>query len=183
MLTALALFASACSSDGREMSPPSPDQTQSIALPTVAPTLENFDLASTGVIDGRLDSRHTCFGASTSPPLTFVGVAGDIVTLGVVMADDQGAPVWAMANIAPTDAQIAEDAVPLGAIRAVVADGVLGYAAPCPAAGQSQSYRLMGYALPQQVDLPDGVDADTLLELMESAALDVAVIDIVAQGS
>lgn len=183
MALALALVAlTACSTDGREMSPPSPDQTQSIALPTVAPTLENFDLSSTGVVDGVLDARHTCSGATT-PAITFVGVAGDIVTLGVVMVDDQGTAVWAMANIAPTDTQIAENAVPAGAIRGVVTGGVLGYAAPCPSPGESRSYRLMGYALPQQVDLPDGVDADTLIELLESAALDVAVIDVVATGS
>lgn len=161
------------------MSPPSPDQTQSIALPSVAPALETFDITSAGVVDGRLDNRHTCVGASTSPPIAFLGVATDIVTLGIVMADEQGATIWAMANIAPTDVQIAEGAVPGGAIRAVNPDGVLGYAAPCPPAGESRSYRLMGYALPQQVELPDGVDAATLIELLESAALDVAVIDVV----
>jgi hypothetical protein len=33
------------------------------------------------------------------------------------------------------------------------------------------------------VELPDGVDATTLVELLESAALDVAVIDVVVTGS
>jgi phosphatidylethanolamine-binding protein (PEBP) family uncharacterized protein len=165
------------------MSPPSPDQTQSIALPSVAPALDTFDITSAGVVDGRLDNRHTCSGSSTSPPITFLGVATDIVTLGIVMADEQGAATWAMANIAPTDVQIAESTVPAGAIQAVNPDGVLGYTAPCPPVGESRNFRLMGYALPQQVELPDGVDATTLVELLESAALDVAVIDVVVTGS
>jgi hypothetical protein len=41
----------------------------------------------------------------------------------------------------------------------------------------------MGYTLAQQVDLPDAVDADTLIEILESAALDVAVLDVTASGS
>lgn len=178
----IAVFVTACSSDGREMSPPSPDQTQSIALPSVAPSLDAFDITTTGVIDGRLDLRHTCFGAALSPPITFVGIASDIVSLGIVMADEQGAANWAMANIAPTDTQVVEGAVPAGAIQAANPEGVIGYAAPCPPTGEQRTYRLMGYALPQQVELPDGVEATTLIELLESAALDVAVIDVVVTG-
>ena len=180
---AVAVLVSACSTDGREMSPPSPDQTQSIALPSVAPSLDSFDITTTGVIDGRLDLRHTCFGAATSPPIEFLGVASDIVSLGIVMADEQGTTNWAMANIDPTAVQVAEGTVPAGAIQAMNPEGGIGYAAPCPPAGESSTYRLMGYALPQQVELPDGVDATTLIELLESAALDVAVIDIVVSGS
>ena len=183
MALVFALLLAACSRDGRDMSPPSPDQTQSIALPTVAPSLANFDITSAGLVDGQLTINHTCLGAGVSPPIEFVGVAGDIVTLGVVMADEQGVAVWAMANIAPSDAVIPEDSVPAGAIRAVVTGGVLGYAAPCPGPGETRSYRLMGYTLAQQVDLPDAVDADTLIEILESAALDVAVLDVTASGS
>jgi phosphatidylethanolamine-binding protein (PEBP) family uncharacterized protein len=181
-LIILSVIGAACSGDGREMSPPSPDQTQSIALPTVAPSVSNFDIVSAGVVDGRLEDRHTCFGPAVSPPIEFVGVAGDIVTLGVVMVDGVGEPIWAMANIQPTDAVIAEGAVPTGAIRATVGDDALGYAAPCPETGQVISYRLMGYALAQQVELPDGVDADTLTEMLEAAALDIAVVDVTASG-
>lgn len=182
MSIALMSVLGACSGDGREMSPPSPDQTQSIALPTVVPTETNFDVTSAGVTDNVLDARHTCFGPAVSPPLEFVGVAGDIVTLGVVMTDDAGSVLWAMANIQPTDAVVAEGAVPVGAIRATVDGDVPGYAAPCPAAGTTVGVRIMGYALPQQVELDDGIDADTLVEALEAAALDVAVVDATVTG-
>jgi len=160
------------------MSPPSPDQTQSIALPTVAPSGGRFDLVSGGVVDGRLDSRHTCFGAAVSPPVEFVNVSSDIVTLAVVMINETGVAHWAMANIEPANSIIAEGEVAPAAIRATVDDGVDGYRAPCPEADQTLALRLIGYALVQQVDLPDGVDANTLIELLEAAALDVAVLEI-----
>ena len=182
MSMVLVFTLAACSDDGREMSPPSPDQTQSIALPTVVPTETMFDVTSAAVIDGRLDLRHTCFGAAVSPPLEFVGVAGDIVTLGIVMTDEAGSVLWAMANIQPADAVLAEGAVPVGAIRATLADDVLGYAAPCPESGTTVDHRIMGYALPQQVELDDGIDADTLVEALEAAALDVAVVDVSVTG-
>lgn len=164
------------------MSPPSPDQTQSIAQPTVVPTEANFDVTSAGVLDGRLDSRYSCLGAAVSPPIAFVGVAGDIVTLGIVMTDEAGSVLWAMANIQPTDTLIAENTVPVGAIRASVGADLSGYAAPCPDPGATLGLRIMGYALPQQVELPDGVEADTLVEVLESAALDVAVVDATITG-
>jgi len=137
----------ACSRDGREMKPPTADQTQTVA---------------------------TCFADGLAPELTFVGVASDIVTLAVTIVEESSGVVQrAMANI-----DVANPVVPLGgqvagAITATNGNGTPGYFAPCPPAGTTATYRLTGYAVPQQIELPDGVDSATLIQALEAAALDV----------
>ena len=158
------------------MKPPSGDQNQTVAAETtVQPEVQSaFGIVAPWADGGAADATYTCLGNGVSPELSFVNVASDIVTLAVTIVEDAtGVVHWAMANI-----DIAEPTIPLGspapgAIQAVNANGTVGYFAPCPPAGTTGTYRLTGYAIPQQIELPDGVDSATLIQALEAAALDV----------
>ena len=166
----------ACSRDGREMRPPTADQSQTVASETTVPAEVGtpFGIVAPWADGGQADPLYTCLGGATAPELTFVGVASDIVTLAVTIVEEgSGAVQWAMANIDVASPIVPAGGQVAGAITATNANGTTGYFAPCPPAGTTSTYRLTGYAIPQQIELPDGVDAATLISALESAALDV----------
>jgi len=158
------------------MKPPTADQNQTVAAETTAaPAIEStFGIVAPWADGGTADAAYTCFGNAISPELSFVGVASDIVTLAVTIVEESsGAVQWAIANIDVGNPVITQGTPVAGAMQAVNANGTIGYFAPCPPAGTSSTYRLTGYAVPQQIELPDGVDSATLIQALEAAALDV----------
>jgi Raf kinase inhibitor-like YbhB/YbcL family protein len=167
----------ACSRDGRDMQEPSANQQESIAVTTTAGAVMTpvggFALTPPWAEGAQLDARFTC-AAGISPSLTFQNVATDVVTLALSIVDEtaNNAVQWIVANIQPTQTDVAEGAVPTGAIEATNALGTIGFGAPCPPAGETHTYRLTGYGLSQQVELENGVDSATLLQAIELAALD-----------
>ncbi|MFM8866810.1 MAG: hypothetical protein ACKOFZ_00760 [Ilumatobacteraceae bacterium] len=172
----------ACSSDGRSMRPPSSDQTQSVAVPTTSTVAEQavgFSMTTPWVTGERIDERHTCLGESISPRIEFSNVPSDIVTIGLVLIDESadGDVLWAMANIDPASPVVEEGSIPVGAIVGRFADGTEGYRAPCPT--DTHTFQLIGYALPQQVELESGTDARTIVDTLEAAALDVVTSSFV----
>ncbi len=179
----MAIVVAACSSDGRTMREPSPDQTQSVAIPTTSTTPEQavgFSMTTPWVSGETIDERHTCLGASVSPRIEFSNVPIDIVTIGLVLIDEtaNGEVLWAMANIDPAIPVVEEGTIPSGAIVGRLADGTEGYRAPCPT--EPHTYQLIGYALPQQVELESGVDAQSIVDTLEAAALDVVTSSFVS---
>jgi Raf kinase inhibitor-like YbhB/YbcL family protein len=175
-LTCISLL-SACSRDGRDMQEPSVDQQESIAVTTTAGAeitpVGGFALTPTWAEGAQLDARFTC-DAGVSPGLTFQNVASDIVTLALSIVDEtaNNSVQWIVANIEPTETVLVEGSVPTGAIEATNSLGTIGFAAPCPPAGETHTYRLTGYGLSQQLDLENGVDSATLIQAIELAALD-----------
>ena len=171
------IMLSACSRDGRDMQEPSANQQESIAVTTTAGAVMTpvggFALTPPWAEGAQLDARFTC-AAGISPRLTFQNVATDVVTLALSIVDEtaNNAVQWIVANIQPTQTDVAEGAVPTGAIEATNALGTIGFGAPCPPAGETHTYRLTGYGLSQQVELENGVDSATLLQAIELAALD-----------
>ena len=162
---------------------PSPDQSESIALPTTSTEAEQqtgFSMTTPWVSGERIDERHTCLGASISPRVEFSNIPADIVTLGLVMIDEtaDGEVLWAMANIDPATTVIDEGVVPPGAIVGRLEDGTVGFKAPCPK--ETHTFQLIGYALPQQVELESGTEAKTIVDTLEAAALDVVTSSFVA---
>ncbi len=178
-----------CSPDGRTMSAPSPEQDQSIAIPTtIAPTIETpagsrFKLTGLWVEGEEISVKYTCKGESISPPMQFSGVPAGTVTLGLVVTDQDANGVihWAVANIPVTETNIAEGSVPNGAVQATTAQGTIGYWAPCPPAGQTHHYVVTAYAIAQQLEFADGVDAVTLQTALDAAALSVAETTFLGQ--
>ncbi len=193
LVAVLAVVASACSSDGRNMKAPKPDQTQSIAIATtidstIALTLETTpspDFALTGIwtVGDAINATYTCQGESVSPPMQFSGVPAGTVTLGLVLTDQDanGLIHWAVANIAAADTSIAEGGLPDGAIQATTDQGSVGYWGPCPPAGQTHHYVMTAYAIGQQLEFADGVDAVTLQTALEAGALAIAETGFVSQ--
>lgn len=193
LVAILVIIASACSRDGRKMSEPNSDQFQSIAIATtiaatVAPTLETtpssgFTLTGQWDEGEAISPKYTCAGDSISPPLQFSGVPAGTVTLGLVLTDQDvnGVIHWAVANIQATDTSIAEGVLPNGAVQATTAQGSIGYWAPCPPAGQAHHYLMTAYAIAQQLEFADGVDAATLQTAFQAGALAVAETGFIAQ--
>ena len=182
-LSLLALVVASCSDDGRQMREPAPDQTQSVAIPTTSTTPEEavgFSMTTPWVSGETIDERHTCLGASVSPRIEFSNVPIDIVTIGLVLIDEtaNGEVLWAMANIDPATLVIEEGVIPNGAIVGRLADGTAGYKAPCPS--EPHTFQLIGYALPQQVELESGADAQSIVDTLEAAALDVVTSSFVS---
>lgn len=174
-MSALALVVAGCSSDGRTMRPASPDQTQSIAIPTTSAPVLGFSMTTPWVTGTAIDPRHTCAGESRTPRIEFSNIPADIASIGLVLIDETngGAVLWVVANVDPTTPIIEEDTLPAGAITGLLPSGVVGYEAPCPGDGEVRTYQLIGYALPQQVEWETGTDAQTIVDTLEAAALDV----------
>ena len=186
MLVALSALVTACSRDGRDMSAPSPDQTQSIAVvTTVAETVgTGFSITTPWADGGAIDAMFTCTGGSVSPSITFSNIAPDVVSLAISLVDESAdfTMHWVVANIDVTQPTLSENAVPAGAIQAINVAGTTGYHAPCAPAGETHTFRLTGYGLPQQLDLPDGTDSITLINAIELAALDTVSNTFVVTG-
>ena len=196
VVAVLAVLAATGTPDGRELKQPKADQNQSIAIPTtvIATTTAAFVAAPAGTTmslttpwtDGSaIDARYTCKAESVSPPLQFTNLPAGTVTLAIVLTDlDANSVVrWAVANISPADANISEGVTPNGAIQALTAQGTNGYWAPCPPAGKTHTYRLTGYAISQQLEFADGVDADTLVDALEASSLVVVETTFTATSS
>ena len=196
VVAVLAVLAATRTPDGRELQQPRADQNQSIAILTtvIATTSPAFVAAPAGTTmtlttpwtDGNaIDARYTCKAESVSPPLQFTNVPDGAVTLALVLTDIDAKSVvhWAIANISPADATISEGTTPTGAIQALTAQGTNGYWAPCPPAGKTHTYKLTGYAISQQLEFADGVDAETLVNALEASSLVVVESTFTATSS
>lgn len=187
----LALLVATCKPDGREMQQPSADQNQSIAIATTVPPFQPAPAGAALTLTGpwaegeTIDVRYTCKAESISPPLQFANLPTGTVTLGLVLTDLDANNVvhWAMANISPADSSLTEGVAPSGAVQALTAQGTIGYWAPCPPAGKTHRYVLTGYAISQQLEFADGVEAATLVSALEASSLSVVEITFVAASN
>lgn len=125
-----------------------------------------------------IPKKYTCDGDNISPPLNISDAPAEAETLVLVCDDpDAGAKPWVhwtVWNIDPATAEIAEGAVPKGAVQGKTSFGETGYGGPCPPSGEHH-YLFKVYAL------------DKILDELEPGAvkseLDLAMEDhIVARG-
>jgi Raf kinase inhibitor-like YbhB/YbcL family protein len=187
-VVALCALVSACSRDGRTMQSPSPDQTQSIAIVTTVAeavgSTTGFSITTPWADGGAIDAIFTCTGGGVSPSITFSNIEPDIVSLAISLVDETaGSAVhWIVANIDVTQPTLSENAIPAGAIQSINMAGTTGYHPPCAPAGETHTFRLTGYGLPQQLELPDGTDSTTLINAVELAALDTVTNTFVVTG-
>lgn len=184
-LASLALLAAACSSsDGRELPPPRPGQTTTAS--TSAPALDStpgggvvevFTLLSPAFdAGGPIDVAHTCAGADRSPPLSWASVP-PAAELAIVARDANGVIHWLVTGIDPLVQGIAEGGVPEGAIEHVNGFGEARWQGPCPAEGQSATYELALYALPEPLPVAQrSVPSAELVTQIERTASDAAVL-------
>lgn len=143
-LLGLALLAAlpACSSDGRELAEPSPNQTTTTRPPppTSAPPSEPSEsglaLSSPDFAPGgTAPADTTCLGRNVFPNLTWTEVPEGTVELAVTLSDqtDPKNPLlmWLMAGIDPTETGLQAGTAPPGAFETLNDYGNPGYGSPC----------------------------------------------------
>ncbi len=107
--------------------------------------------------------KYTCNGENINPPLEFVEVPEEAVSLVLIM-DDPDVPVqvredrmwnhWIKFNIPPTTRGVAENSEPAG-VAGIGTSGNLKYHGPCPPDTEHR-YFFKLYALDTELDLPEG---------------------------
>jgi len=198
LLATVAIMLAGCSTnDGRDMSPPRDDQTDTITQTTVATTVDPTQDAVTEPATflsvsgsweegGVIAAKHTCAGSGVTPALSWAGIGTGTKSLGFVLSesDDPNNVLWVVTNLEPTLTGIAEgEPLPATAVVAKNSRGDIGYAAPCPDSAEGTSYLLTLYALDQVIEAGTGDDTTTVLAAMESAALDATSTEFVAKGA
>lgn len=173
------LLLASCSRDGREMKPPTADQTESIAVATtiaesVAPVQE-FTVAAPWIEGSEIDPLFTCEGSKLSPSFDIAGLPEGTVTWGLSIVDQTAgnAVHWVAANIDPTINHVDAGIVPAGAVQSLNRINKVGYAAPCPKAGEPHTYILTVYAVSQQLEVTDGMDGEIMLTSLEAGSIGI----------
>ena len=173
------LLLASCSRDGREMKPPTADQTETIAIATtiaetVAPVQE-LTIAVPWEEGASIDALFTCDGSKLSPSFDIAGLPEGTVTWGLSIVDQTAANAvhWVAANIDPAINHVDAGVVPAGAVQSLNRIQKVGYAAPCPKAGELHTYVLTVYAVSQQLEVSDGMDAETMLTSLEAGSLGI----------
>ena len=177
-----ALLLASCSRDGREMKPPTADQTETIAIATTIAesitSVQELTIAAPWEDGEQIDVQFTCDGSKLSPSFDIAGLPEGTVTWGLSIVDQMAldAVHWALANVDPTINHVDAGAVPAGAVQSLNRLQKVGYAAPCPKAGEPHTYVLTVYAVSQQLEVSDGMDAETMLTSLEAGSLGITSI-------
>ena len=174
-----ALLLASCSRDGREMKPPTADQTETIAIATTiaetVATVQELTIAVPWEEGAPIDALFTCDGSKLSPSFDIAGLPEGTVTWGLSIVDQTAANAvhWVAANIDPAINHVDAGVVPAGAVQSLNRIQKVGYAAPCPKAGELHTYVLTVYAVSQQLEVSDGMDAETMLTSLEAGSLGI----------
>jgi Raf kinase inhibitor-like YbhB/YbcL family protein len=174
-----ALLLASCSRDGREMKPPTADQTETIAIATTIAesitSVQELTIAAPWEDGEQIDAQFTCDGSKLSPSFDIAGLPEGTVTWGLSIVDQTAldAAHWVAANIDPAINHVDAGVVPAGAVQSLNRLQKVGYAAPCPKAGEPHTYVLTVYAVSQQLEVSDGMDAETMLTSLEAGSLGI----------
>ena len=177
-----ALLLASCSRDGREMKPPTADQTETIAIATTIAesitSVQELTIAAPWEDGEQIDAQFTCDGSKLSPSFDIAGLPDGTVTWGLSIVDQMAldAVHWALANVDPTINHVDAGVVPAGAVQSLNRLQKVGYAPPCPKAGEPHTYVLTVYAVSQQLEVSDGMDAETMLTSLEAGSLGITSI-------
>ena len=178
---AVALLSACSTDDGRTMSPPRADQTDSVQTATtvgdvVAQNASTMTVTGPWTSGSAIDARYTCDGEALSPPLVWTGAPEDTQAFAIIIEnmDDPAALSWLVTNIDFAVTSVNEGKVPTGAVVAKNSDGLSDYLPPCPPRGSTHTYVVTVYALDSLSPLEDNPDAATMRADIESAALEAA---------
>jgi Raf kinase inhibitor-like YbhB/YbcL family protein len=177
-----ALLLASCSRDGREMKPPTADQTETIAIATTIAesitSVQELTIAAPWEDGEQIDVQFTCDGSKLSPSFDIAGLPDGTVTWGLSIVDQMAldAAHWVAANIDPVINHVDAGVVPAGAVQSLNRLQKVGYAAPCPKAGEPHTYVLTVYAVSQQLEVSDGMDAESMLTSLEAGSLGITSI-------
>jgi Raf kinase inhibitor-like YbhB/YbcL family protein len=171
-----------CSRDGREMQAPTADQTETIAVATTIAesitSVQELTIAAPWEDGEQIDAQFTCDGSKLSPSFDIAGLPDGTVTWGLSIVDQTAldAAHWVAANIDPAINHVDAGVVPAGAVQSLNRLQKVGYAAPCPKAGEPHTYVLTVYAVSQQLEVSDGMDAESMLTSLEAGSLGITSI-------
>ena len=117
--------------------------------------------------------KYTCQGEDISPPLKFLDIPKDTVSLAIII-EDPDAPTgtfdhWIAWNIPPEKTTLNEgDTVPNQGVNHYHQNR---YRGPCPPKGNAHRYFFKVFALDTKLDLPNGSTKDALLKAMNGHIL------------
>ena len=167
---------------GSDVTDPVVPLTTGTALPAPADAGGSFELFVPWADGGAIEPRFGCDGSNASPPITWAGAPADTAEFAIAFVDEtnlsNGRPFihWVIAGLDPTRTSLIEDERPVGSSQALNFFGDIAYAGPCPAPGDTNTYRLTVYALNQQLELADGTPAAEMLDTIESVAIDATSV-------
>ena len=171
----------ACSSDGRELRPPSPDQTASIlTAPSTGPvpTPESLEPITGPTVSlpwldgGAIPVDYTCQGLDISPAVAWSGVPTGTAEMAIVITESSGFVHWVVSGLVPAIGQVAQGGVPEEAAQSRNDFGGVGYQGPCPVAGTGEHmYFFTVYALREASNLADGGDPIEAIKRLDEALL------------
>lgn len=151
--------------------PPATTPDSTVPVDTAAP--EPLSLIAPWVDGAEIPGRHTCFGDGAAPALSWPNVPTGTIELAVVAVDLDAdkSLIWSMSGIAPVQAGLAENEVPLGAILWTNAAGEAAWSPPCPPDGETHVFQFTVYALNQQLEVADDADATELIAMLNMTAI------------
>ncbi len=119
-----------------------------------------------------LPAYASCDGDGESPALTWSAVPAGTAELAltVVDPDDDGAVNWAVTAIPPDATGAPRGEAPAGAITHTNSDGEVGWASVCPPDGETHTYELTLYALPEPLGLDDAASGDEVIQALADRA-------------
>lgn len=182
-MLALAALSPGCGPRERAQNPPAAE----VDVRTPAPSTTEGDRSAGDELrlqsplmrpDDLLPAEYTCDGADRSPPLQWTGLPPGTGSLALVMKDPDapgGSFVhWVLYNISPSLDGLPEGGPPAGSVVEGVNDfGRLGYAGPCPPAGdEPHHYEFNLFALDRShIDLPAGASESDLVTATQGRVL------------
>lgn len=124
--------------------------------------------------DTVIQDQYTCNGANVSPAIRWFNLPEGTVEVAIQVTDLESDSYvhWVIAGLDPASGGIGEGEVPIGAVQATNSAGTIGYTGPCPPHGETHNYLFEVSALDQQIELPNGTDADTLMQAIGAATID-----------
>ena len=177
------------------MRPAGADKTASISVPTTSTTLAGdqvsppvgagvetqptlpFTVQTPWANGVAINALHTCNGGNVAPSITWFGAPADAVEMALVVVDtDANFVHWVISGLDPTNPEIPEGNVPVGAIEATNDFGKVGWDGPCPPPGAPHHYEFTLYALDQATELPTGTPAKDLIAFIKNTQIDSAQV-------
>lgn len=125
----------------------------------------------------RIPEKYTCDKENISPPLEFLDVPFQAQSLTLIV-DDPDAPSrtfvhWVVYNINSKVKIVAEGSIPEGGVQGTTDAGTQDYIGPCPPSG-THRYFFKLYALDKELELPQGLTKQQILEKMKDSVIDQA---------
>lgn len=127
---------------------------------------------------GPIGAPYTCTGAGVAPALSWPAAPTATVEIAITMVDEQQPSFqhWNMAGLAADRTSLAQGEIPAGSFQGLNGNGSIGYAGPCPPAGETHTYVIAVHYLSAQVELGNGAAGADLRLAIEAATTATAQV-------